>query len=134
MKSKFFGYYSYSPSELKEILSNSIITLDYSLLLDINKLSHGSLLLDILSNYSKRLWLPYDTAWMYHQKLQESIEEQILKVDTAKKYLTSFKRATDDPMNHPYIADDLASKYGSLMKLAIDALDKESKYLNASLY
>lgn len=74
MKSKFFGYYSYSPSELKEILSNSIITLDYSLLLDINKLSHGRLLLDILSNYSDRLWLPYDTAWMYHQKLQESIE------------------------------------------------------------
>ncbi len=134
MKSKFFGYYSYSPSELKEILSNSIITLDYSLLLDINKLSHGRLMLDLLSNYSNRLWLPYDTAWMYHQKLQESIEEQILKVDTAKKYLTSFKSATDDPMNHPYIADDLASKYGSLMKLAIDALDKESKYLNASLY
>ena len=37
MKSKFFRYYSYSPSELKEILTNSILTLDYSLLLDINK-------------------------------------------------------------------------------------------------
>lgn len=134
MKSKFSGYYTYSKSELKEILSNSIITLDYSLLLDINKLSHGRLILETLNQFSERLWLPYDTAWMYHQKLQETIEKQIVRVDTAKKYLTSFKTATEDPMNHPYIAEVLTNKYSLLMKLTIDALDKERNYLNRSLF
>ena len=134
MKSKFSGYYSYSNSELRGILSNSIVTLDYTLLLDINKLSYGRLLLDTLNQFSERLWLPYDTAWMYHQKIQGSIEEQIRRVDTAKMYLTSFKNAAADPMNHPYIADTLSNKYDLLMKLAIEALDKESKYLNTSLF
>ncbi len=134
MKSKFSSYYRYTTSELKDILSNSLVTLDYSMLLDINKLSHGRLILDTLNQFSERLWLPYDTAWMYHQKLQSSIEEQISRVDTAKKYLTSFKNAADDPMNHPYIADTITNRYDLLMKTTIEALDKESKYLKTSLF
>lgn len=39
MKTNFSGYYSYSKSELRDILSNSLLTLDYSFLLDINKLT-----------------------------------------------------------------------------------------------
>ena len=128
MKTNFSGYYSYSKSELRDILSNSLLTLDYSFLLDINKLSHGRLILETLSNFKDRLWLPYDTAWMYHQKIQKSIEEQISRVDTAKKYLTSFKNAADDPMNHPYIGEELTNKYDYLMKIAIESLEKESKY------
>lgn len=134
MKTNFSGYYSYSKSELRDILSNSLLTLDYSFLLDINKLSHGRLILETLSNFKERLWLPYDTAWLYHQKIQHSIEEQICRVDTAKKYLTSFKNAADDPMNHPYIGDELANKYDYLMKIAIESLEKESKYLSNSLF
>lgn len=133
MKSKFSGYYKYSDDELNSILSESVYTLDYSFLLDINTLSHGRLILDILQQYSDRLWLPYDTAWMYHQKIKETIEDQIKRVITAKKYLTSFKHVTDDAMNHPYIAEELKNKYDLLMKLTIEALDKESKYLTNSL-
>ena len=136
MKSKFAGFYNYTQSELRELLSNSIITLDYSLLLDINKLSHGRLLLEMLEDkkFKDRLWLPYDTAWMYHQKLQESIEKQINRVDTAKKHLTSFKSAVEDTMNHPYIGEDLANKYNLLMNVTVKALDKEAKYLNSTLF
>lgn len=64
----------------------------------------------------------------------KSIEEQISRVDTAKKYLTSFKNAADDPMNHPYIGEELANKYDYLMKIAIESLEKESKYLSNSLF
>lgn len=111
MKSKFSGYYNYSNGELRDILSNSIITLDYSLLLDINKLSHGRLMLDILNHFSERLWLPYDTAWMYHQNLQRSIEEQMNKVDSAKKYLTSFKNAADDHKSVVFITNRLSENW-----------------------
>lgn len=134
MKTKFAGYYSYSTSELRDVLSQSLIVVDYSLLIDIIKLSHGRLLLNLLELFPDRLWLPYDTAWMYHQTMQKEIEEQINRINTAKKHLTSFKSSVDDPMNHPYVPENIVNRYYSLMKLAIEALDNDIKYLNKSFY
>ena len=37
-------------------------------------------------------------------------------------------------MNHPYIGEELANKYDYLMKIAIESVEKESKYLSNSLF
>lgn len=135
MKNKFSGYYGYTKSALSLLVQKAIIILDYSLLLDINTLSHGRLILELLSEkYADRLWLPYDTAWMYHQRIQETIKDQITKTDIAKKHLTAFINAVDDKKNHPYIKENLIKQYRYLTRTMTDALEKESSYLYGSLY
>lgn len=131
MKKHFPGYYTYTKQEQKDLIGKSTIVFGASVLLDLLKISYGKDFLDIVSNKigMERLWLPYDTAWLYHERLAAIIDEQIKNVDSAASALYRLKDSFSDNGQHPYIPDTLKMDFDKMMNKIKDALDKDRSFL-----
>ena len=131
MKEHFPGFYPFTNKELKEFLGESTIVFGASVLLDLLKISYGKDFLDIVSSHidRERLWLPYDTAWLYHERLVSVIDEQIRNVDSAALALNRLKESLFDKDQHPYISDTLKLNFDEMMQNMKVALDKDRLFL-----
>lgn len=135
MKTLFPGFYPYSVDEVKSFINQSTIVFGASVLLDLYRISNWSVFLDLVKTKidPTRLWLPYDTAWLYHNRMPDVINEQIEKVRTALKYLNSFKESIESPYSHPFISNDLMTRFGSFIEDASKALEDDNNYLVKNL-
>lgn len=131
MKKHFPGFYPYNNQEMKDLLGKSTIVFGASVLLDLLKISYGMDFLDIVNEKIgiERLWLPYDTAWLYHERLATVVDEQIKNVDSAASALNRLKASFSDNGQHPYIPDTLKVGFDNMMKKIKDALDKDRNFL-----
>lgn len=131
MKQHFPGFYTYTPQELRDLISKSTIVFGASVLLDLLKISYGMDFLDIISKEvpKERLWLPYDTAWLYHERLATVIDEQIQNVDSAASALNRLKDSFSDNGQHPYIPDNLKLNFDNTMNQLKNALEKDRTIL-----
>ena len=135
MKQHFPGFYTYSKQEQKDLISKSTIVFGASVLLDLLKISYGKNFLDIVSKEigSERLWLPYDTAWLYHERLATIVDEQVKNVDSAASALNRLKDSFSDNGQHPYVSDTLKVSFDKMMNQLKDALDKDRDFLLSHL-
>lgn len=131
MKQHFPGFYTYTKQEQKDLIGKSIIVFGASVLLDLLKISNSKVFLDIVSKEigAERLWLPYDTAWLYHERLASVVDEQVKNVDSAASALNRLKDSFSDKGQHPYISDTLMVDFDKMMNQLKDALDKDRNYL-----
>lgn len=131
MKQHFPGFYPYNNQELKDLLGKSTIVFGASVLLDLLRISYGKDFLDIVNEKigTERLWLPYDTAWLYHERLANVVDEQIKNVDSAASALNRLKASFSDNGQHPYIPDTLKADFDKMMNKIKDALDKDRNFL-----
>lgn len=131
MKQHFPGFYPYNNQELKDLLGKSTIVFGASVLLDLLRISYGKDFLDIVNEKigTERLWLPYDTAWLYHERLANVVDEQIKNVDSAAAALNRLKASFSDNGQHPYIPDTLKVDFDKMMNKIKDALDKDRNFL-----
>ena len=135
MKTFFPGFYPYTSDQIKSFLNDSTVVFGASVLLDLYRISNWPVFLNLIKTKidKNRLWLPYDTAWLYHNRMPEVIDEQIESVRTALKYLNLFKEAIESPFGHPFISNDLMTRFGSFINDASEALDDDRKYLIKNL-
>ena len=81
MKDSFPGYYPLSNDQMKAFLSDAIIVFDVNALLDLFRIeeNQAKTVLKVLKDdkISKRLWIPYDVAWLYHKQMNTEIMNQI---------------------------------------------------------
>ena len=135
MKTLFPGFYPYTNNQVKSFIQDSTIVLGASVLLDLYRISHWSVFLNLIKTKisQDRLWLPYDTAWLYHNRLSEVIDEQIERVKSASMYLNSFKEAIASPFSHPFISNDLMTTFESFIGDAAGALEDDKNYLVRNL-
>lgn len=131
MKQHFPGFYAYTTQELKDLIGKSTIVFGASVLLDLLKISHGMDFLDIVGKEigTERLWLPYDAAWLYHERLAMVVDEQVKNVDSAASALNRLKDSFSDNGQHPYIKDTLKMEFDNMMKQLKEALDKDRNFL-----
>ena len=131
MKKHFPGFYTYTKHEQKDLIERSTIVLGASVLLDLLKISYGNVFLDIISKKIEieRLWLPYDTAWLYHERLAAIVDEQVKNVDSAASALNRLKDSFSDNGQHPYISDTLKVDFDRMMNKIKEALDKDRNFL-----
>ena len=61
------------------------------------------------------------------------IDEQIESVRTALKYLNLFKEAIESPFGHPFISNELMTRFGGFIEDATKALDDDRNYLVKNL-
>ena len=91
MKDSFPGYYPLSNDQMKAFLSDAIIVFDVNALLDLFRIeeNQAKTVLKVLKDdkISKRLWIPYDVAWLYHKQMNTEIMNQINNVNSALSYL-----------------------------------------------
>lgn len=135
MKQHFPGFYTYSKQEQKDLIAKSTIVFGASVLLDLLKISYGMDFLDVISKQipKERLWLPYDTAWLYHERLATIIDEQIQNVDSAASALNRLKDSFSDNVQHPYISDTLKVDFDNMMNRLKDALERDRNFLLSHL-
>ena len=135
MKTLFPGYYPYTNNQVRSFIKESTIVFGASVFLDLYRISNWSVFLDLVKSKvdQNRIWMPYDTAWLYHNRMPEVIDEQIERVKTASKYLNSFKEAIESPFGHPFISNDLMTRFSGFINDASKALDDDRKYLVQNL-
>lgn len=135
MKQHFPGFYTYSKQEQKDLIAKSTIVFGASVLLDLLKISYGMDFLDVINKQipKERLWLPYDTAWLYHERLATIIDEQIQNVDSAASALNRLKDSFSDNVQHPYISDTLKVDFDNMMNRLKDALERDRNFLLSHL-
>ena len=135
MKQHFPGFYPYTKHEQKDLIGKSTIVFGASVLLDLLKISYGKDFLDIVSKKieTERLWLPYDTAWLNHERLATVVDEQVKNVDSAAYALNRLKDSFSDNGQHPYISDTLKVDFDNMMKKIKEALDKDRNFLLSHL-
>lgn len=75
------------------------------------------------------MWLPYDTAWLYHERLATVIDEQIQNVDSAASALNRLKDSFSDNGQHPYIPDSLKLSFDNTINQLKSALEKDRTFL-----
>lgn len=135
MDDLFPGFYPFTRKQLKDLSKNATIVLGASVLLDLYRISYWRVFLDIIEKDSlkDRLWIPYDTAWLYHHRLPEVIKSELEEVRTAGKYLEQFKSKIDNPFGHPFIARELIEQYNQFLDSATSSLEQDAKYLSDGL-
>ena len=135
MKTLFPGFYPYTNNQVRSFINDSTIVFGASVLLDLYRISNWQVFRDLikLKVDQNRLWLPYDTAWLYHNRMPEAIDGQIENVKTALKYLNSFKETIESPYSHPFISNNLMTRFGSFIEDASKALEEDKKYLVRNL-
>lgn len=135
MKTLFPGYYPYTNNQVRSFIKESTIVFGASVFLDLYRISKWSVFLDLIKTKidQNRIWMPYDTAWLYHNRMPEVIDEQIERVKTASKFLNSFKEAIESPFGHPFISNDLMTRFSAFINDASKALDDDRNYLVQNL-
>lgn len=135
MKALFPGYYPYTNNQVRSFIKESTIVFGASVFLDLYRISKWPVFLDLIKTKidQNRIWMPYDTAWLYHNRMPEVIDEQIERVKTASKYLNSFKETIESPFGHPFISNDLMTRFSEFINDASKALDDDRKYLVQNL-
>ena len=135
MKSHFPGFYPFSYEELSSFLKTSTIVLDASVLLALFKINTFESFLEILSHdrIKERLWLPYNTAWFYHQKMNSIILEQIENIKSSSSYLGLCKKTFESISNYPYLAYETKSEFDSIVNKIENENTEQIKALSNSL-
>ncbi len=131
----FPGYYPFTRKQLKSFSKDATIVFGASVLLDLYRINYWKVFLDIVerNNLQERLWLPYDTAWIYHNRLPQVIKSQLEEVKTAAKYLEQFKSKVDNPYGHPFISKDLIEQYNQFVIAVSESLNQDARYLIENL-
>jgi len=131
MKEQFPGFYPYSYRQIKKFLEEATIVFGASVLLDLFRISEGLKFLELIESKipKERLWLPYDTAWLYHDRMASVIQEQIDEDDKASMLLTSFKESVHNNYCHPFVSQDLMKKFDDFVKDIENSLETDRKNL-----
>ena len=112
MKKHFPGFYPLSPQERDKFYKNSVVVFGVTMLLDLYRINGWKTFMDVIEEKipMERRWLPYDSAWYYHNELSSVISNEISKIKTASMYLHRFKEMINNPCHHPYLDSKLMSE------------------------
>lgn len=131
MKDLYPGYYPYNKTQRKAFIKDATIVFGASVLLDLYRISHGKQLLDLVEKKvpKDKLWLPYDTVWLYHNRLFSVIDEQIEDDNNASMHLTSFKESINNRYGHPYIPQDQMVRFNSFIEELEKSIETDRNFL-----
>lgn len=131
MKEQFPGFYPLSCQQIKKFLEEATIVFGASVLLDLFRINKGLKFLELIESKipKERLWLPYDTAWLYHNRMVSVIQEQIDEDNKASMHLTSFKESIYNNYSHPFVSQDLMEKFDDFVKDIENSIETDRKNL-----
>lgn len=137
MRTEFPGFYPLTDSEKDSFWENAIIVLDTTFLLDLFRLKDESsdIVFSVLEeeNIKKKLWIPYDIAWLYHQSVNNEILIQIENIQTALRNLTSCKEAIIGKKCFPYFDNSIIERLNNLSNIISRESAEQIKKLSDAL-
>lgn len=137
MKKLFPGYYPMTEEEIDKHWKNATFVIDSVFLLDIFRLNEkdAQTLLTILNEepIKKRLWIPYDVAWIYHHCLNEEILQQITNIQNTLCQLTNCKENIIGKKRYPYLEKDITEELQKLIVTITQKLENQTDNLSQTL-
>jgi hypothetical protein len=137
MKNMFWQYYGYSEATFKDLWNDAIFVFDTSVLLDLYCYSEKTRdeFLEILSNISDRLWLPFQIGEEYFRKREEVSYRQKRIYNAITNLLDNIKETIDDKVTktlnfktHPLISkDDIVKPLNKAIDSLIPVIEKKAK-------
>ena len=114
MKSHFPGFYPLQSSDLDELIQNSVIVLDADVLFTFFALSESNLehFFSFIedSKVKRKLWMPYEIAWYYHQFMNDIILQQREHINSVLANLKRCKDSIESTKHYPYVNTGLLQR------------------------
>lgn len=135
MKNIFPGYYKKNETEIKKIWETGIIVFDTNVLLNLYRYSDSTrdTILDLVSKFSKQIYIPHQAALEYNRNRYEVIAEQekaykefLDKISQIQKDLQSTNKP---PFLSAKIDTDLNSVFEHVSKEVNDSIEKYCHFL-----
>lgn len=101
MKSKFIGYYRLGDAEFETLLSSAVICIDANVLLNLYRYSSETRdrLLNSLSNFGDRLWIPHQAALEFHKNRVSVIYTQLASYAELRGVLEGAKKELSEAIS-----------------------------------
>ncbi len=142
MKDKFFGFYPPDEKEIEEIWENGIIAFDANTLLNLYRYSKSTKndFIKTLTDYSERIWLPYQAGYEFHNNrisVIKSQEESYLEVSTTldniyKQIVNNLNQYKRHPIiNIDKILNELLKKIEKIKNDLIKQSNNHPEYLKS---
>ena len=112
MKNTFYGYYRPSEEDFSQLWQNCLFVLDANVLLNIYRYTPPTrqTLIEIFTNISDRLWVPYQAALEYQQNRLDVINHQMSAYGNIQDILNKNKNRLISDLKvyskHPFIKID----------------------------
>ena len=134
MQKEFPGFYPLKEGKMN-LLDNATIVLDTDALLDLFRLSSDEAMcfLELVEKVKSKLWIPYDVAWLYHEKMNEEIQAQIDNVNSVLSYLTNCRKDVASEKRYPYLEKNLEKSLCEIIGKISSVCGNELDYLSKSL-
>lgn len=136
MEKHFPGFYL-GQQGLSSLLDNSVIILESEVLLALFRMreEEASCFLAILETLeiSKKLWLPYDDAWRYHNQVNRTIMKEIERINSTLKHLTTCIEVIESVQCFPYSKSDIVEKFKDATDRIYHTCEREIDMLSESI-
>jgi hypothetical protein len=140
MKDKFFGFYPPEEKEIEQIWQDSIIALDANTLLNLYRYTIKTRedFFKILTDFSDRLWLPFQVGYEFHSGRTNVIKTQEYSYDSLCKSLDegllNIIGRIDNYKRHPFIKTDslilqITEKFNKIKSDLVVQSKKHPEYL-----
>ncbi|MGK7908441.1 MAG: PIN-like domain-containing protein [Synechococcus sp.] len=124
MKDKFHGHYTPSDDEFASIWSDAIVVVDANVMLNLYTYSSATAneVIELLAEYSERLWLPHQVAAEYHKNRSGIILKEAKRYEEMRKILDRAGGELKAKRRHPYIDPNLATRFEEVVSEVQSAL------------
>lgn len=133
MKNLFPGYYRKTEAELNAMWQNGIIVFDTNVLLNLYRYSDSTkdTILDLITKFSDKIWLPYQAALEYNRNRCEVIAEQEKAYKEFSTKITQIKSDLQSTSKPPFLSSNVDKELNeSFKKVSSEVENSIKKYSN----
>lgn len=131
MKNTFPGYCKKSESEIKKIWENGIILFDTNVLLNLYRYSDSTrdTILDLISKFSKQIYLPHQAGLEYNRNRYEVIAEQEKAYKEFLDKITQIQKDLQSTNKPPFLSSKIDKNLNSVFEdVSAEVQDSIQKY------
>lgn len=135
MKDIFPGYYKKNEAEIKQIWENGIIVFDTNVLLNLYRYSDSTrnTILDLISKFSKQIYLPHQAGLEYNRNRYEVIAEQDKAYKEFLDKISQIQKDLQSTNKPPFLSNkidkNLHSVFEDVSSEVKDSIQKYCDYL-----
>jgi len=131
MKNTFPGYCKKSENEIKKIWENGIILFDTNVLLNLYRYSDSTrdTILDLISKFSKQIYLPHQAGLEYNRNRYEVIAEQEKAYKEFLDKITQIQKDLQSTNKPPFLSTKIDKNLNSVFEdVSTEVQDSIQKY------
>ncbi|MCE3074768.1 PIN domain-containing protein [Chryseobacterium gwangjuense] len=131
MKTSFQGYYKKTDDEIKTIWDNGLIVFDTNVLLNLYRYSDTTreTLIDLISKFSDKIYLPHQAALEYNRNRYEVIAEQEKAYKDFLSKISQIQQDLQSTNKPPFLSSSIDSKLNEAFEnVSMEVEDSIKKY------